>query len=105
MEENEKIEGVERTETTEPGDRGAVVLQPEPPRRGTFVLLLPDTMSWDLTREGGSIRLYFRPMTRPEKREAHRERMGAEQRRELARDRAAGDTQPDATRDDEEGVR
>jgi len=50
-----------------PRDQGAVVLKPEPPRRGTFALLIPEGVTWDESREAGIIRLDFRPTTREEK--------------------------------------
>jgi hypothetical protein len=50
-------------------DRGAVVLQPEPPARGTFALLIPGDMSWQASSFGGALRLDFRPM-RPRDRAA-----------------------------------
>ena len=50
-------------------DRGAVVLQPEPPARGTFALLIPSDMSWQASSFGGALRLDFRPM-RPRDRAA-----------------------------------
>ena len=48
-------------------DQGAVVLKPEPPRRGTFTLLIPEGLTWDESHEAGIIRLDFRPRTREEK--------------------------------------
>ena len=52
------------------GDRGAVVLRPDPPRRGAFALLVRDDVCWEVKREGGGVvRLDFRPMTLAEKRE------------------------------------
>lgn len=48
-------------------DRGAVVLQPEPPARGTFALLIPSNMSWQASSFGGALRLDFRPI-RPRER-------------------------------------
>lgn len=56
-------------------DCGAVVLPPTPPRRGTFSLLVPEDLVWEVTRSGGFVRLDFRPMTRMEKCLAYRERM------------------------------
>lgn len=48
-------------------DRGAVVLQPEPPARGTFALLIPSNMAWQASSFGGAVRLDFWPM-RPKER-------------------------------------
>lgn len=44
-------------------DQGAVIIEPEPPRRGTFSLLLPIEMTWEQRENGGAIRLDFRPRT------------------------------------------
>ena len=97
MEKSERISRTDGLEAASPGDQGAVVLQPEPPKRGTFALLLPGDMSWDVRRNGGIVRIDFRPMTRSEKVER--------QRRELARDRAERETQPISTHNDEENGR
>lgn len=46
----------------EPPERGAMVLYPQPPS-GSFVLLLPDNMTWDVAEFGGVLRMTFRPRT------------------------------------------
>lgn len=106
MEKNKKSEGAEGAELAGAGDRGAVVLKPEPPRRGTFALLVPGELCWDVTRDAGVVRLDFRPMTRAERRDEHgRTRGDAQGRRGLARVRAEGTDRPKTACDDEEGVR
>ena len=73
-----KRAGVEVRAAARAPDCGAVVLPPTPPRRGTFSLLVPEDLVWEVTRSGGFVRLDFRPMTRVEKCLAYRERMQAE---------------------------
>lgn len=51
----------------EPDDRGAVVLSPKAPAEGTFALLVPDNMHWEVSRFGGALRLDFRPMSPAER--------------------------------------
>lgn len=46
-----------------PNDRGALVLAPEPARRGTFALLVPGNLCWEVSDFAGGFRLDFRPMT------------------------------------------
>jgi hypothetical protein len=46
-----------------PNDRGALVLPPEPARRGTFALLVPGNVCWEVSDFAGGYRLDFRPMT------------------------------------------
>lgn len=46
----------------EHADRGAMVLYPQPPS-GSFVLLLPSNMTWDVAEFGGVLRVTFRPRT------------------------------------------
>lgn len=81
----EEIEEIEKREAP-PSDafdeRGAVVLKPEPPRRGTFALLIPEKTCWNVAYEAGSIRLDFRPMTRSEKGDFYRQRRQAQAKRE-----------------------
>ena len=48
---------------------GAVLVQPEPPKRGTFALLIPADMCWEAKESGGMVRLDFRPRTLAEKAE------------------------------------
>ncbi|MFZ6181051.1 hypothetical protein [Nannocystis pusilla] len=43
------------------------MLQPEPPARGTFALLIPSNMAWQASSFGGALRLDFRPL-RPRER-------------------------------------
>lgn len=106
MEKNKKNAGSEGAELAGAGDRGAVVLKPEPARRGTFALLVPGDLCWEVTRDAGSVRLDFRPMTRAERRDEHeRTREDAQGRRGLARVRAEGTDRLEATHDDEESVR
>lgn len=106
MEKNKKNAGSEGAELAGSGDRGAVVLKPEPPRRGTFALLVPGDLCWDVMRDAGIVRLDFRPMTRAERREEHeRTREDAQGRQGLARVRAEGTDRPGAAPDDEESVR
>ena len=59
----------------EMGGAGAVVLQPEVPKRGTFALLIPADVCWETTVNGGTVRLDFRPRTLAEK--AARQKDGA----------------------------
>jgi len=106
MERTKKTPESERVESPELTDRGAVVLKPEPPRRGTFTLLLPGNITWDEERDGGSTRLDFRPMTRAEKVAAH---LGGTVEKEPTKDwhkyPSGGETAREAAPDDEEGSR
>lgn len=52
---------------------GAILVQPDPPRRGTFTLLIPADMCWETTPLAGGLRLDFRPRTAEEQREAARQ--------------------------------
>jgi hypothetical protein len=56
----------------EMGGAGAVVLQPEAPKRGTFALLIPADVCWETTVLGGTVRLDFRPRTRVERAARHK---------------------------------
>ncbi len=59
----------------DPGsDRGALVLPPEPVRRGTFALLVPGNIKWEVTDFAGGYRIDFRPMTPAEHLQRKRER-------------------------------
>ncbi|MCB9610597.1 MAG: hypothetical protein H6716_28670 [Polyangiaceae bacterium] len=49
--------------TDEEDKYGAVVIEPEPPRRGTFTLIVPIEMTWESRENGGAVRLDFRPRT------------------------------------------
>lgn len=99
MEKNKRVPRCAGNGSEDRGDPGAVVLKPEPPRRGTFTLLLPGDMCWGVTTDAGIVRLDFRPMTRAEKAEA------ARRPRELARTRTGGETRSTSTRSDEESGR
>lgn len=57
------------TDKDEDDGVGAVVLQPAPPRRGAFALLIPAEMCWETTVCGGAVRFDFRPRTLAEKAE------------------------------------
>lgn len=39
---------------------GALLVEPEPPKPGTFTLLLPENFTWGSKRRNGAIRLTFR---------------------------------------------
>ena len=39
---------------------GALLVEPEAPKRGTFVLLLPENFTWGSKRRNGAIRITFR---------------------------------------------
>jgi len=43
-----------------PSDCGALLIEPAPPERGTFTLLLPENFTWGVRRRNGAIRLNFR---------------------------------------------
>ncbi|MCB9705161.1 MAG: hypothetical protein H6711_25015 [Myxococcales bacterium] len=55
-------------------DRGALVLPPEPAKRGTFALLVPGNVCWTVSDFAGGYRLDFRPMTPAEHLQRERER-------------------------------
>lgn len=55
------------TSEDESDGAGAFVLQPTPPRRGAFALLIPADVCWETTVCGGTVRLDFRPRTLAEK--------------------------------------
>lgn len=54
--------------------RGALVLAPKPAARGTFALLVPDNICWEVSDFAGGYRLDFRPMTTAERLQRERER-------------------------------
>jgi hypothetical protein len=43
---------------------GALLVEPEPPKPGTFVLLLPENFTWGSKRRNGAIRITFREITK-----------------------------------------
>ena len=47
-----------------PTDSGALLVEPEPPKRGTFVLLLPENFTWGAKRRNGAVRITFREITK-----------------------------------------
>ena len=55
-------------------EHGAVVLAPKPAARGTFALLVPDNICWEVSDFAGGYRLDFRPMTRAEHLQRKRDR-------------------------------
>ena len=55
-------------------ERGALVLGPKPAARGTFAVLVPDNICWEVSDFAGGYRLDFRPMTTAEYRKRKRER-------------------------------
>lgn len=57
-------------------ERGALVVEPAPPRRGRFSLLLPDTVCFEVKELGNMTRLDFRPRTLRERAELWRRRWG-----------------------------
>jgi len=106
MEETKKTPRAERVESPEFAERGAVVLKPEPPRRGTFTLLLPGNITWDEERDAGITRLDFRPMTRAEKVAVHLEgRVKKDPAKDWHKHPSGGDTARESAPDDEEGSR
>lgn len=57
-------------------DRGAIVMEPAPPRRGRFTLLIPDSLCFEVKESGNTLRLDFRPRTLRERAELWRRRWG-----------------------------
>jgi len=55
-------------------DHGAVVIGPEPVRRGCFAVLVPENMKWEVCDFAGGYRLDFRPMRPAERVKWLRER-------------------------------
>lgn len=55
-------------------DRAVMVLPPLPVARGSFALLVPGNVRWEVTDFAGGYRLDFRPMTPREHAERRRER-------------------------------
>lgn len=56
--------------------RGAVLVGPTPPKRGTFAVLVPVDTCVEMEETGGMIRLDFRPRTLREKKDLWRGRRG-----------------------------
>ena len=52
-----------------PSDYGALLVEPAPPERGTFTLLLPENFTWGARRRNGAIRITFREVNRTSRRE------------------------------------
>jgi hypothetical protein len=52
-------------------ERGAIVLAPQPVRRGCFAVLVPADMKWEVRGVAGGYRLDFRPMTPEERARRH----------------------------------
>ncbi|WP_434424128.1 hypothetical protein [Nannocystis pusilla] len=58
-------------------DRGALVIdRMMSPRRGTFTLIVPDSICFEVTESGQTIRLDFRPKTLRERMAMWRRRYG-----------------------------
>ncbi len=55
---------------------GALVVEQVVPKRGTFTLIVPDTMWWEVTESGRRLRLDFRPKTLRERAMMWRRRYG-----------------------------
>ena len=55
-------------------DRAVMVLPPLPVARGSFALLVPGNVRWEVTDFAGGYRLDFRPMTPQEHVDRKRER-------------------------------
>jgi len=47
-----------------PSDYGALLVEPAPPERGTFTLLLPENFTWGAKRRNGAIRIDFRQVNK-----------------------------------------
>lgn len=45
-------------------DIGALLVEPAPPKRGSFTLLLPENFTWGAKRRNGAIRIDFREITK-----------------------------------------
>lgn len=55
---------------------GALVVERMVPRRGTFTLVVPDTMCFEVLESGRTLRLDFRPKTLRERAAMWRRRYG-----------------------------
>ena len=57
-------------------DGGALLVERPVPRRGTFSLEMPDSMCFEVTESGRTLRLDFRPKTLRERAAMWRRRFG-----------------------------
>jgi hypothetical protein len=57
-------------------DRGALVIDRMVPKRGAFTLVIPDTVCFEVTEAGRTVRLDFRRMTLRERVAMWRRRYG-----------------------------
>ena len=57
-------------------DGGALLVERHVPRRGTFSLEMPDSMCFEVTESGRTLRLDFRPKTLRERAAMWRRRFG-----------------------------
>jgi hypothetical protein len=55
---------------------GALVVERPAPKRGTFTLVMPDSMYFEVTESGRTLRLDFRPKTLRERAAMWRRRFG-----------------------------
>jgi hypothetical protein len=55
---------------------GALLVEHVVPKRGTFTLMMPDTMCFEVTESGRTLRLDFRPKTLRERAAMWRRRYG-----------------------------
>jgi hypothetical protein len=55
---------------------GALIVERPMPRRGTFTLVMPDSMCFEVTESGRTLRLDFRPKTLRERAAMWRRRFG-----------------------------
>ena len=58
------------------GEGGALIVERVVPKRGTFTLILSDTMCFEVTESGRTLRLEFRPKTLRERAAMWRRRYG-----------------------------
>ncbi len=61
-----------------PSDYGALLIEPAPPERGTFALLLPENYTWGARRRNGAFRISFREIDETPVRREDVERRGEE---------------------------
>ena len=60
-----------------PADRGVFIVERTAvPKRGTFTLIVPDTLCYEVTESGRTIQLDFRPKTLRERAAMWRRRFG-----------------------------
>ncbi len=57
-------------------DGGALIVEQVVPKRGTFTLMMPDTMCFEVTESGRTLRVDFRPKTLLERAAMWRRRYG-----------------------------